>query len=263
MIGVFDSGLGGLTVVKELFNLLPEYQILYFGDTARLPYGTKQDYLIRQWSKNHSDWLIDHGAGLVVIACHTASSWAYDILSKQIEKPLFDVLTPGIKEALSVSLNRKIGVIGTPGTIESKIYEKRIVELEGEASLFMQACPLFVPIIEEGWMSRPGTKEIAQEYLVPLKEKGIDTLIMGCTHYPLLEDLITDIMGPSVKIVNPAKMLAQNIVDFLRENPDVESNILKGKDHRFYFSARPYHLELISQLCLNQSIEGEIIYDNS
>ncbi len=259
MIGVFDSGLGGLTVVKELLNYLPEYQIIYFGDTARLPYGTKQASLIQQWSKDNSRWLIQNGAELIIIACHTASSWAFDLLHEELEVPVFDVLTPGLKEALTTSQNRKIGVIGTPGMIESNIYSKRLEESGQIASLHMQACPLFVPIIEEGWMDRPGTKEIAQEYLIPLREKGIDTLVMGCTHYPLLRDIITEIMGPKINIIDPANALALNVKDFLQKNPVFKKS---DQDHEFYFSAKPYHLKLISRLCLNRNINGQVIYNN-
>ncbi len=259
MIGVFDSGVGGLTVVKELIKHLPERQIIYFGDTARLPYGTKQAELIRRWSLHNANWLVEQGAELIVIACHTASSWAFELLRQEIKKPVFDMATPGIEEALSVTRNKKIGIIGTPGTIKSGVYHHRLAELEQEAELQLQSCSLFVPIIEEGWMKRPGVREIVQEYLQPLQQSGIDTLVLGCTHYPLLRDIITDVMGPEVSIVDPAESLAIKIKDFLASNEELDQRVKHGSGHQFFFSAQPYHLELISQLCLGQSIKGQIV----
>jgi len=259
MIGIFDSGVGGLTITKEILNQLPEYQIIYFGDTARLPYGTKQSELIQHWSRENIKWLSDHGAELFIIACHTASSWAFDLLRHEIDKPIFDVVIPSIKQALRVTKNGHIGVIGTPGTIKSNIYHRRLSELNQDATLHLKACPLFVPIIEEGWMQKPGTKEIAKEYLRSLSQSGIDTLILGCTHYPLIREVIEEIIGSAVEIIDPAYALSQEIKEFLHCHEEVNQKIKRGQDHHFYFSSEPYHLQLISQLSLGRIIKGEVI----
>ncbi len=259
MIGLFDSGVGGLTVAKEVLALLSEYEIIYFGDTARLPYGTKQAGLIKKWSQENIEWLIGQGAEIIIIACHTASSWAYDFLKIGAAKPIFDVVNPSIAEALTTTQNGRIGIIGTPGTIASGIYPRKIEKISRHTQLYLKACPLFVPIIEEGWMHKPGTKEIAQEYLSYLADQKIDTMILGCTHYPLLLDVIQEIVGPGVKIINPARALVGKIKDFLEKNQDIEKRIKKGQNHRFFFSSQPYHLDLISQLCLDYKIKGIVI----
>lgn len=259
MIGLFDSGLGGLTVVKEVWQQLPDYQILYLGDTARLPYGTKQAELIQRWSKENISWLFDHGAEVVIIACHTASAWAFDLVQPQFSQPIFNVITPGIKEALNRTQSGRIGVIATPGTIKSQIYQRSIGKLEQSVKLHLQSCPLLVPIIEENWIDRPGTREITTEYLKPLVEAKIDVLVLGCTHYPLIRKLIQEIVGPDVTIVDPAQATAQVLKSFLTKNQNLESKIKTGSDHQFYFSAQPYQIQTISQLCLGQSIKPKII----
>lgn len=260
MIGLFDSGLGGLTVVKEVWQQLPDYQVLYLGDTARLPYGTKQAELIQRWSKENISWLFDHGAEVVVIACHTASAWAFDLVQAQFSQPIFNVITPGIKEALKRTQSGRIGVIATPGTIKSQIYQRRIKELKQSVELHLQSCPLLVPIIEENWIEHPGTREITIEYLKPLIQAKIDVLVLGCTHYPLIRTLLQEIVGPAVTIVDPAQATIQELKNFLANNQTLEKKIKTGSDHQFYFSAQPYQVQAISQLCLGQSIKPKILY---
>jgi len=208
MIGIFDSGIGGLTVVKEFLKYLPEYRLIYLGDTARLPYGTKSPNLIRKWSKEISQWLLKKGAKIIVIACHTSSSLAADFLKKEFSNiPVFEIITPGIEKAVKLTKNKKIGIIGSPATIKSKVHQKKLLKINPGLKIYTQACPLFVPLVEEGWIRRRQTKEIAEEYLMPLKRKGIDTLILACTHYPLLKKIISDIVGKIVKIIDPDKDL--------------------------------------------------------
>ncbi len=166
MIGIFDSGVGGLTVVKEIFKRLPGYQILYFGDTARLPYGTKGADFVQKYSSRITSWLINNGAKIIVIACHTSSAWAADSLKKQFkEVPIFEMIIPAVKAALKITKNKKIGIIGTPGTIKSRSYEKKLLKLNPKLKIYSVACPLFVPLVEEGWLSSKITREIAEEYL--------------------------------------------------------------------------------------------------
>ncbi len=258
MIGVFDSGVGGLTVVKEIFKKLPQYQIIYFGDTARLPYGTKGADFVKRCSEKIASFLIKKEAKIIVIACHTCSAWASEFLKKKFKIPIFDMVKPAVNEIL-FSKKKRIGIIGTPGTIESGIYEKEISEKNFSAKIYSVACPLFVPLIEEGWIDKKITKEIIREYLKPLKGK-IDVLVLACTHYPILRTQIEKFLGKGVKIINPAESLVKEIKSFLKENPQVAKKIKKGKKHKFFFSDKVYNFEKISRMCLKKKI-FPVIFD--
>jgi len=259
MIGVFDSGVGGLTVVKEIFKYLPEYQIIYFGDTARLPYGTKGADFVRRYSAKITNWLLKKEAKIIVIACHTSSAWASEFLKKQFKgTPIFEMITPGAREVLRATKNQKIGIIGTPGTIKSGSWEKKLLELEPNLKIYSKPCPLLVPLVEEGWVDKKITKEIVKEYLEEFKERGIDSLILACTHYPILEKAIKEVMGAKIKIINPAESLAKELKLFLNDNLQIASKIKKGKNHQFFFSDEPYNLEKISNFCLNRKIKPTI-----
>ena len=259
MIGVFDSGVGGLTVVKEIFKYLPDCQIIYFGDTARLPYGTKGAAFVQRYSEKITNWLLQKKAKVIVVACHTSSAWASDSLKKQFKKtPIFEMITPAVKEALKITKNRKIGIIGTPGTIKSMAYKKKLLKINPSLKIYSNACPLFVPLFEEGWVDNEITKEIAEEYLKPLKNKKIEMLILACTHYPLLKKTIKEIIGKKVKIINPAKSLAKDLKLFLKENPKIDNQIKKGKNHQFFFSDQPYNFKKISHLCFNKKIKIKV-----
>ena len=191
MIGIFDSGIGGLTVVKEIFKQLPQYQITYFGDTARTPYGNKSKELITKYAFEDTDFLLKKGAKLIVVACNTASAVASEELKNRYKDiPIFEVITPAVDKAIKVTQNKRIGVIGTKATVQSRIYEKQINKLNKDIKVLPKACPLFVPLAEEGWIKKPETKMIAKKYLHSLKIQQIDALILGCTHYPLLKELI-------------------------------------------------------------------------
>ena len=252
MIGVFDSGVGGLTVVKEIFEQLPEYQIIYFGDTARLPYGTKGADFVKKYSKKITEWLLQKGANIIVIACNTSSAWSADYLRKEFPNiPIFEMISPAVAEAKEKSKNRRVGVIGTPGTVKSNIYSKKL----GNFHVFSKACPLFVPLVEEGWVSDEITKKVADKYLKQFKKHDIDTLVLGCTHYPLLEKVVKKIMGSKVKIINPAEAITESLKQFLKDNPDIAKKTKKGSGHEFFFSDEPYNLEKISHLCFNKKIK--------
>jgi glutamate racemase len=253
MIGVFDSGVGGLTVVKEIFKYLPGYQIIYFGDTARLPYGTKGADFVKKYSEKITKWLLHKNAEIIIIACNTSSAWASDYLKKQFPKiPIFEMITPAVKEAIKTTKNGKIGIIGTPGTIRSKAYEKKLKIESCKLEIYGQACPLFVPLVEEGLLDDKITVEIIGKYLDPLKEKGIDTLILGCTHYPLLKTVIANTIDSDIKIVNPAESLVKEVKKFLDKNNSIK--VKKGSEHKFFFSDEPYNLEKISHLCFSKKI---------
>ena len=225
-VGVFDSGMGGLTVLRELHLRLPAEDLLYFGDTARVPYGTKGARTVREFARQDASFLVAHGAKLVVVACNTASAFAIDDLRESLPVPVLDVIAPGVDTALSRTRGGRVGIIATRGTVESGRYQQLLADTVGEARVVARACPLFVPLAEEGMLDHPVTKRMAEEYLAPLREAGVDTLILGCTHYPLLKGVIGEVMGPDVALVDSAEALAAAADDELtrrglrRENGD-------------------------------------------
>jgi len=265
MIGVFDSGVGGLTVVKEIFKHLPENQIIYFGDTARLPYGTKGADFVKKYSEKITAWLLKKGAKIIVIACNTSSAWASDYLKKKFPQvPIFEMLTPAVEEVKKEGF-KKVGIIGTPGTIKSMAYQKKLLKASPKLEIFAQACPLFVPLVEEGLLDGQITDIIIKKYIDPLKDKGIDALILGCTHYPLLKSEIEKIIDSGIKgsplglrprVINPAEALAKEVREFLEKTPAFAP--LRGASARqsqFFFSDEPYNLEKISHMCFAKKIK--------
>ncbi|MFH1193822.1 MAG: glutamate racemase [bacterium] len=248
MIGIFDSGVGGLSVAKEIMKELPEYDLIYFGDTARAPYGNKSTDAIIKYALEDADFLIKRGAKIIVIACNTASALAYDVLRKSYpDLPIFEVITPAVEEALSATKKGRIGVIGTRATVQSGIYEKKLKETptnlplnKGEAGrgLFVEsrACPLFVPLIEENWLAKPEMKTIARKYLAHFKDCNIDTLILGCTHYPLIKDIIQERVGRRVWLIDSASAVAGQVKDFLEKNPEFAESLTKTGKSEFYVS---------------------------
>ena len=214
-IGVFDSGLGGLTVVKEIRKILPNESLVYLGDTARIPYGTRSQETVTKFSLEDARFLLQENVKVIVVACNTASALAFASLVKIIKIPLFEVITPASKKAAAISKAKKVGVIGTRGTIFSGAYEKKIREEDRIVKVFSQACPLLVPLIEENEMD-PGLLAIViEKYLRGIKKKEIDTLILGCTHYPIIKEAIGKFLGKGVALVNPGKEVALTLKDFL------------------------------------------------
>jgi glutamate racemase len=213
-IGVFDSGVGGLTVCRELIRHLPEEQLLYLGDTARVPYGTKSAATVAQYAHESAEFLCRQGIKLLVVACNTASAVALPQLRETFKLPVIGVLEPGARAAVA-SGGQRIGVLGTEGTINSDSYRQALRRLAPEAAVFSAACPLFVPLAEEGWADHAVARQIAQEYLAPLLAEKIDTLVLGCTHYPLLQEAIRLVVGPEVKLVDSAAATALEVVKLL------------------------------------------------
>ena len=255
MIGIFDSGVGGLTVVKEILKELPDYQIIYFGDTARLPYGTKGANFVKKYSAKITEWLLNKNAKIIIIACNTSSSWASEYLKQKFENiKIFEMIDPVISEILLSTKNKRIGIIGTPGTIKSESYKKKLLAQDPSLKIFSQACPLLVPLVEEGLINDKITSEIIKKYITFLKEEKIDVLVLGCTHYPLLKNAIEKEVGFSVKVINPAESLAKEIKKYLKQNVEIEKEIKKGNNHEFFFSDEPYNLEKISNFCFNKKI---------
>ncbi|MGB3478578.1 MAG: glutamate racemase [bacterium] len=215
-IGIFDSGIGGLTVVKEIRRILPNENIVYLGDTARLPYGTKSVDAIIQFSLENSEFLISRGAKLIVIACYSSTSVALEIVQKNLAVPVIGVIQPGVEKALELTKNRKIGVIGTSLTIYSGAYEKAFRKIGERCEVLGKACPLFVSLVEEGWLDHPATELIAQTYLGPFKEDSIDTILLGCTHFPLLMQVFQKIMG-KINYVDASREVGTMVAEELRK----------------------------------------------
>ena len=216
-IGVFDSGVGGLTVAREIMRQLPNERIVYFGDTARVPYGSKSPETLTRYSRQIVRFLQTQQVKAIVIACNSASACALEVLEEETALPIIDVVRPGAKTALETTRNGKIGVIATEATISSGIYKRYIEESDRSVSVISKACPLFVPLVEEGLWEDPVTDEIARRYLSELIESGIDTLILGCTHYPLIRSTVGRIMGEKVCLVNPAYETARALKRLLEE----------------------------------------------
>ncbi len=237
-IGVFDSGVGGLTVVKEIMHQIPNERIVYFGDTARVPYGNKSKETVERFSEQIVRFLDTQDVKAIVVACNTASAFALPSLERKVGIPIIGVVKPGANAASKATKNNKIGVIATEGTINSRIYSTYIKELNPSAVVTGKACPLFVPLVEEGLLEDPVTDEIARRYLSELIDIGIDTLILGCTHYPLIRKTVGRIMGDGVTLVNPAYETAYELKELLKkENLLNESIPTLGEDtHKFFVS---------------------------
>ncbi len=237
-IGVFDSGVGGLTVVREIMRQIPNEAICYFGDTARVPYGSKTKETVTRFSRQIVRFLRTHQVKTIVIACNTASAYALEELEKEIDIPIIGVVKPGAKVAAEVTQNGKIGVIATEATIGSQIYTQYIKDINSNATIYGKACPLFVPLVEEGLWQDPVTDEIAKRYLSELIDIGIDTLIMGCTHYPLIRSTIGRVIGEDVTLVNPAYETALELKEMLRERGllNQEPPKLGSNQYQFYVS---------------------------
>ena len=217
-VGVFDSGVGGLTVAREIMRQLPEENLVYFGDTARVPYGSKSRDNIIRYSRQIIRFLQTKDVKAIVIACNTASAQALDVVREETSIPVIGVIVPGARAAVSESVTKKIGVLGTEGTIRSQMYTKVIKEMDPEASVAGKPCPLFVPLVEEGFAKHKVTDDIIDYYLADMKESDIDTLILGCTHYPLLRSKIRAYFGDKIHIVNPAYETAMDLKELLTES---------------------------------------------
>ena len=233
-IGIFDSGVGGLTVTREIMMQMPKERLVYFGDTARVPYGTKSRETIIRYSRQNIRFLKQQNVKAIVVACNTASAFVEEV-QKDFDIPIMGVVRPGSKAAIASTRNKRIGVIATQATIGSQIYSRVIRETNPEIQVFGKACPLFVPLVEEGWIEDSVTEEVVRRYVRELQEKDIDTLILGCTHYPLLRNLIGRVMGPEITLVNPAYETALELKALL-EQEGLKSNQENQSAHAFYVS---------------------------
>lgn len=216
-IGIFDSGIGGLTVVRQIHKALPHEDLVYLGDTARVPYGTKSPGTVVRFACEDTAFLLRQDVKAVVVACNTASAWALPTLEKQFRVPIFGVILPGVQAALETTRSRRIGVIATSATIRSRAYSNGLLARCDTAKVFARACPLLVPLVEEDWLDHRITRDVLREYLTPLRRHRIDTLILGCTHYPLLKPAIRGVLGSGVKLVDSAESCARYVRERLQQ----------------------------------------------
>ena len=245
-IGVFDSGVGGLTVVNALVKNISSEKIYYVGDTARVPYGNKSRERIQQYSEQIIDWLIKKDCKMVIVACNTASSLAIDYLQRKFSLPIIGVIDPGVQLAINKTKSQSIGVIGTYATIQSNAYGKKLKSIRPEINIFNQPCPLFVPLVEEGLTKGPITKLIVESYLSNFKNTNVDTLILGCTHYPILTAVIKDVLGKNISLVDSGKATAEVVIDLLNKN-DILSKESNGVVHSFVTDSKQSFQKVITK----------------
>ena len=259
-VGIFDSGIGGLTVVRQVSKLLPNEKLIYFGDTARVPYGSKSPQVVREFALQDALFLSDKNVKAMIIACNTASAEALDLLQKEFDIPIIGVIKPGAGSAANVTKNGKIGVIGTYGTIASGAYKAELLAVDSSLEVESIACPLLVPLVEEGWESKDVTKDILSEYLFPLIDKNIDTLILGCTHYPMLKPLIQEIVSDKVKLIDSAEASAAELELVLNKKGLSAANEDSSVEHEYYVSDFPFKFKETAERFLGNKLpEVELI----
>jgi len=255
MIGIFDSGIGGLTVARAIEQVLPNRSLLYFGDTARTPYGTKSAEVITAYSLRNCEFLLKNGAKLIIIGCNSASSVATERLRAEFDVPILEVISPAVKRATEVTRSGRVGIIGTRATVQSGIYEEMLKASRPGCEVFSVPCPLLVPLVEEGWTNKRETKMIIRRYLHPLKDKQIDTLILGCTHYPLLKDLIGKRAGKKITVIDSSVEIAHALRDQLLPIVDDNVELSEEVSHRFYLSDVTDSARRTASLIFRQPVE--------
>ncbi|MGZ8378148.1 MAG: glutamate racemase [Gemmatirosa sp.] len=253
-IGVFDSGIGGLTVAREIMRQLPAESIVYFGDTARVPYGPKSPDTVRRYSHEIAEFLRAQGVKAIVVACNTATAHALPMLQAEQPIPVIGVVEPGARAAVNASRGGTVGVIGTTGTVASGAYERAIRALRADATVLSQPCPLFVPFVEEGWLTHEATQLVAHEYLDPMRDRHVDTLVLGCTHYPLLKPLIGDVVGRSVRLIDSAEETAAELGRVLDARGLAAPSGTTPR-HRFVASDAPDHFSRMAERFLGSPLE--------
>lgn len=249
-IGIFDSGIGGLTVMQAIQKSAPFVDIVYFGDTAKLPYGEKSCETVKQYAIENAEFLLSQGVDLLVIACNTATAFALEAVQERFSIPVVGVVEPGARCAAAATQNGRIAVIGTKGTVHSKAYEREIHRINPDLKVISQACPLFVPLVEEGWIDHPATRLVTEEYIKPLLEADIDTLVLGCTHYPLLASIIRHYCGESIAIVDSASSCANAVKALLDQRPQED----RMQFTKYFVSDDPEKFRRVGTKLLNLAI---------
>ncbi len=262
MLGVFDSGFGGLTILKELIKKLPQYNYVYLGDNARAPYGNKSEATVYDYTREAVDFLFKQGCQLIILACNTASAEALRRIQQEWlpenwpGKRVLGVIIPVAQVAAGQSRSKKIGVIGTKLTIQSGAYGKELNKIRPGLKVFAKATPLLVPLVENNWAGEPETRMILRKYLSPLKDKKIDTLILGCTHYPFLKHDIADIMGKKIKIVSTPSAVAYKLGDYLLRHPEIENKLKRESKRKFYTTDELAQFKKFGEKYLSLSIKN-------
>jgi glutamate racemase len=252
-IGVFDSGIGGLTVVRSLMERLPFENIVYFGDTARVPYGIKSVETINRYALQIAEFLLKKDVKLLIVACNTMAAVAYQAIRDLSPVPVLEVIEASAKIAVDRTRSKAIGVIGTPATINSNAYARAIHLLDRDAKVFSQACPLFVPLVEEGWFDHPATRLVAEEYLKPVMAERVDTLVLGCTHYPLLKPLFQDITGGQVRLIDSAEAMADIAAGLIKQK-NLGNTGRRPPEYLFCVSDVPYRFQTIGERFLGRTL---------
>ena len=254
-IGVFDSGLGGLTAVRELRQLLPSENIIYFGDTARVPYGGRSAEILLKYARQDVRFLRSHDIKAILVACGTVSTTALPQLRQESDIPILGVVEPACRRAAAVTRNRRVGLIATAASVRSGAYQRILQELDPDVAVTARACPLFVPLVENGRFRRGDVviETVAREYLTPLKNAGVDTLILGCTHYPLLTDVIGDVMGPGVELVSAGEESAFELKRMLKAR-ELRADERRRGETEFYVSDRVEEFERTASLFLQEDL---------
>ena len=254
-IGVFDSGLGGLTVLKEIVTLLPNESVVYFGDSGRAPYGTKSKETVTKYTFQDIRFLLSQDIKMIVIACNTASACSLEHVKHSFDIPIIEVVQPGSNAAVRDTRNKKIGVIGTSATVSSGVYEKAISKLDETIEIISKACPLFVNLVEEGWWDNDIVFRTAEEYLLAVKNMGVDTLVLGCTHYPLLQGIISRVMGDDVRLVSSALEVARVVRQVVEEKDMLRNEGIKPV-YRYYTSDSVVKFEQLGSIILDREIHS-------
>lgn len=265
MIGVFDSGFGGLVVLREFLQVLPQYDYLYLGDNARIPYGTRSDRVVQRFTQQAVDYLFAHGCQLIVLACHTASARALRKI-QQLYLPerypsrrVLGVLIPTVEEALARSKAKRIGVIATEGTVASQSFELELQKLDPEVEVVQQACPLLVPIIEAGEQEWEGATMILRRYLAPFRDNRVDTLILGCTHYSILKEKVRGLIGDGQELICSGQVTAAKLVEYLQRHRGLESRLSRGGSRRYLSTDLTPRFQQLASLFMGQAIDSEVV----
>ena len=265
MIGVFDSGFGGMVVLREFVRLLPQYDYLYLGDNARIPYGTRSDRVVIRFTEQAVDYLFRQGCRLIILACHTASAKALRtiqqtyLLDHYPQYRVLGVVIPTVEEALVCSPHKRIGVIATEGSVSSRSFELELKKLDESVEVFQQPCPLLVPLIEAGEQDWEGTAMILQRYLAPLKTAQVDTLILGCTHYSILRKQIGAIMGQEARLICSGQVTAHKLVDYLKRHPEIEQLLTRNGRRRYLTTDLTPRFQQLASLFMGQALTPEVV----
>lgn len=253
-IGIFDSGIGGMTVVKRMLSALPGESVIYFGDTARVPYGSKSNSTVIEYSIQNARFLVDKNIKLLVVACNTASSVALEELRAQFDIPVIGMIEPGAQLALKKTKGKRIGVIGTYATTGNRAYSEELYKLDKEIFVIEKPCPLFVPLAEEGWTDHEATRIVAEEYLSELRELDIDTVILGCTHYPILTDIIQDVLGEDISLIDSGTASSMVVEEYLKKNGLLNDSSNEGRQE-YFVSDVPSRFKDVAERFLGRSID--------